>query len=204
MTDKAYQINRDYSADAAKIAEWFAPALEKLKASGYNLNISGGVLQKLRTTAGLEDELSFMQDIYNKLDLSVNFINLGSLRPLGISQPWISRVRMAPFNPEIDKIFDYTLPERGCLMYIPISGTHPTTNIKWIDSATKVIESEKNKKNYAIEEDTFFPDSPIIVRASQACIFDNRFNQDYMFFIQIGFDDNPSYEEVVEKFSKLA
>jgi hypothetical protein len=66
-----------------------------------------------------------------------------------------------------------------------------------------VWEEEKDKKTYGIEEDTFFPDAPIIVQAGQACIFDNRFNSETMYFIQIGFDDNPSFNEVVEKFSKL-
>ena len=199
--EKAFQITRDYSGDVEKFNEWFADEIEASKASANNFTLITNLLRKIRMTQGLEESLQFVNDIFDS-GMSVNFINIGMCKPFSISVPWINRVRFQPFNPAVDKIFDYSLPERHCLLNVTLRGYHPTSNIKWISEQVK--EEEKFTKEYGIEEDTFMPEGGYVVRANQACMFDNRFNSDYLFFIQLGFDDNPTYEEVKEKFSKLA
>jgi hypothetical protein len=202
--EKAFQIARDYSGDVARFNEWFATDLEKVKENKVNFYLITLILRKLRMTQGLVDSVDFMGDIYDKMGLGVDFINIGHIKPFSISTPWINRIRSTPFNPAVDKIFDYSLPARNCLLNISLKGVHPTSNIKWVDPKELVTEEEKFKKLYGIEEDTFMPEGAYLVQANQACIFDNRFNPDHLYFIQVGFENNPTYDEVKAKFQALA
>jgi hypothetical protein len=200
--EKAHPIQKNYSTDVENFNSWFAADMEQVKKSTLNFNPITGLLRKVRMTPGIEGQIEILNDLED-LGLSVELLNIVNLKPFSISIPWQGRIRTTPFNPLVDKIFDYDLPARECTLNLTLAG-HPTSNVKWISKDVIVTDADKNKRDFSIEEDTFIPDGAWIMRGDQVVMFDNRFNNEHLYFVQIGFENNPTYEEVKEKFSKLA
>ena len=199
--EKAHLIQKDYSVDQASFNKWFEADMEQVKKSTLNFNPITGLLRKIRMTPELQRQFDLLNDIED-LGLNIELLNIVNLKPFSISIPWQGRIRTSPFNPLVDKIFDYDLPARDCTVNLTLAG-HPTSNVKWISKETIVNDADKNRRDFPIDEDTFIPDGVWISRGDQVVMFDNRFNDQHLFFVQIGFENNPTYEEVKEKFSTL-
>ena len=197
-----FSLKKSYNIDGDKISEWFAEDIKSLKNAKPNMVVLPGILTKLRSTYGLENELEFIQDIYNDLELSVHMINMCVIKPLSPVYPWISKIRSEDFDPRKDRLFDHSLPTRNCMLYVPINRTK--SSIHWIDRSEHIVDEEIKTKKYNIIETTEFNDSALIVRSDTACMFDNTKNPDYLLFLQIAFDDNPTFLEIVEKYWKLS
>jgi hypothetical protein len=199
--EKAHPIQKNYSTDVANFNSWFAADMEQVKKSTLNFNPITGLLRKVRMTPGIEGQIEILNDLED-LGLPIELLNIVNVKPFSISIPWQGRIRTTPFNPIVDKIFDYDLPARECTLNLTLAG-HPTSNVKWISKNVIVTDADKNKRDFDLDEDTFIPEGAWIMRGDQVVMFDNRFNDQHLFFVQIGFENNPTYEEVKEKFSKL-
>lgn len=199
--EKAYPIQKNYSTDVENFNQWFSYDMEQIKKATLNFNPITGLLRKVRMTPGIEGQVELLNDL-EELGLTIELLNIVNLKPFSISIPWQGRIRTTPFNPTVDKIFDYDLPARGCTLNLTLA-CHPTSNVKWISRDVVVRDEDKNKRDFPIEEDTFIPEGAWIMRGDQVVMFDNRFNSEHLYFVQIGFEGNPTYEEVKEKFSKL-
>lgn len=195
--EKAYLIQKNYSNDVANINQWFAADMEQVKKSTVNFNPITALLRKVRMTPDIQGQIEILEDL-ESLGLAVEFLNIINLKPFSISIPWQGRIRTTPFNPIVDKIFDYDLPARECTLNLTLAG-HPTSNVKWISKDVIVTDAEKNKRDFPIEEDTFIPEGAWLMRGDQVVMFDNRFNNEHLYFVQIGFENNPTYETVKEK-----
>jgi len=200
--EKVYQISKDYSNDVANFKDWFGADMTQVKNSELTFNMITALIRKIRMTPGLAEQIDIMNDL-EEVGLRVEIFNIINVKPFGLSIPWQGRYRVAPFKPGIDKIFDPKIPPRGCFLNVTLFG-HPTSNVKWISPDVVVTVAEKDRRDFPVEEDTFIPEGAWLATGDQVVMFDNRFNDEHLFFVQIGFDGNPSYEEVVEKLKKLA
>lgn len=200
--EKVYQISKDYSNDVANFKEWFDHEMNQVKSSPLTFNLITALIRKIRMTPGLVEQIDIFNDIEEVAGLRIEIFNIINVRPFGLSIPWQGRYRVAPFKPGVDKIFDPKIPARGCFLNVTVS-SHPTSNVKWISPDVVVTDAEKDRRDFPVEEDTFIPEGAWLASGEQVVMFDNRFNDEHLFFIQIGFDGNPSFEEVKEKLSKL-
>jgi hypothetical protein len=199
--EKAHLIQKNYSTDVENFNKWFAADMEQVKKLTLNFNPITGLLRKIRMTPDLQGQFELLNHIED-IGLNIELLNIVNLKPFSISIPWQGRIRTTPFNPAVDKIFDYDLPARQCLFNLTLA-SHPTSNVKWISKDVIVKDEDRNKRDFPLDEDTFIPEGAWMMRGDQVVMFDNRFNSEHLYFVQIGFENNPTYEEVKEKFSKL-
>lgn len=197
--EKIYQIEKDYSSDVEKFKEWFGADMEQVKKSTLNFNPITGLLRKVRMTPGIEEQIMFVEDIFNLGGLTIELININNVKPFSMSIPWQGRMRTTPFNPVVDKIFDYDLPARNCMFNLTLSNNAVST-IKWISQDVIITDEEKTRRDFALDDETLIPEGAFLTRGDYAVMYDNRFNDQHLFFVQVGFEGNPTFEEVKEKF----
>ena len=206
MTDRVYHINRDYSQDVKNICEWFADDMEESKKqTNYYVTVNARVLQEIMDSIGLDEDLEFMTDIYQRLDLTIDYISIVRLSPWGITGPSIIKIRDRKLDRAVDKIFDPTLQNRNCVLVIPLQGFDASADIRWIDKRVQLTDADLQRKNFnqSIVEVTRMGKDPFLMRSDQAIQYTNLQNPNYFYFMQIGFECNPAYEEVKYKFYKL-
>lgn len=200
--EKIFVLNNDYSGDIEKIKEWYAPDIEQSKAlKNFFVVVTPYILLELQGTPGLEYDLDFMCDIYDRTDLTVGFISLVRVAPFVKTGPWLSKFRTKVLS-EGDKIFDDAVPNRHCTIIVPLIQSEITA-FHWINSETKLNEGDIYKKFFDIVDLTYVPNRPFLLRGDQAVLIDNQSSSGYFYFLQIGFECNPTYEEVKEQFLRL-
>ena len=206
MTDRVYRINRNYSEDVKNFNVWFESDMERSKQQTTNYAIvNAKVYQDILNSVGLYEDIEFMSDIYNHLDLTIDYMSIVQLSPTSSTGPSIIKIRDRSYNKTTDKIFDYTLPNRNCVLVIPLQGFDESSSIKWISKQKQLTDNDLHKKDFSgsIVEVTEIGKTPFLMRADQAIQYTNLQNPNYFYFLQIGFERNPAYEEVKYKFYKL-
>jgi hypothetical protein len=206
MTDLVYAINRDYSQDVKNINEWYAHdvAQSKLEKNFYVI-VNARVLQEIQDSIGLQEDMQFMEDIYDRMDMTVDYISLVRISPWAITGPSIIKIRDRAFDPSTDQIFDHRLQNRNCVMVVPLQGFDDSVNIRWISKRLALTDRDLLTKNFSgnIAAVTKMGQQPFLMRSDQAIQYANLENPNYFYFLQIGFERNPAYEEVKYKFHKL-
>lgn len=180
-----HYLNNTYQQDYSNILEWFS---EDIKQRVGHTGIIGGMLPRIRATWGLEDEIEFVRDIYGA-GLSIEYISIFWVDAGMRTLPWSQKIRTKPYTPN-DVFFDSSLPDRKCLLVIGEGGV-----IQWIDG--NVTDSTR-KNTFPISETSRITGS-FVCPVDRPMYFNNVKNNNTLFMIHVGFEGNPSYEEVLEK-----
>lgn len=206
MNDLVYFINKDYSQDVKNINEWYAREMEKSEQQkNFYVIVNSEVLSEIRASIGLQEDIEFMEDIYDHVDLTFDYISLIRISPGTATGPSITKIRKKSYDKSVDQLFDPSLPNRNCTLVIPLQGFDDSANINWISKRLVLSDKDISRKNFDdhIVEVTKIGQTPFLMRADQAIQYTNLQNPNYFYFLQIGFEQNPTYEEVKYKFYKF-
>ena len=200
-----HSIGQRYSNDVTSFNGWFADEMEKVKTSPNSLNAISYIMKKLRVSAGLVDTVGFLNDIYDNMDLSVDYINIMHMKPNGTTGIWTAKIRKTPMIFGVDNMFDPALPTRNVMLFVPLKDT-AGLKVKWLDaeiSNSIVGPGFVPSTAFTFNEYTDIGSDSFIVDTTCKCMFDNSQNANHSYFLQIGFEGNPTFEEVKNKFEIL-
>lgn len=200
-----YSLGDRYSQDAVNFISWFSAEMEGAKQNPYMMSAIPYIMRKIRSTPGLVDTVGFLNDIYDRMDMAVDYVNIMCLRPGGTTGIWAEKVRSAP-TPGVNNLYDPGLPDRNILLFVPMLGINDSLKIHWISqedsrkvSGAKMLPST----GFSFEETTVFGSDSFIADVTRRCVFDNSTNSDYAYFLKIGFEENPTFEQVKSKLETL-
>lgn len=206
MNNTYYNLGNRYAGDVANFNEWFAAEMETSKDSRMSLNAISYIMKKLRLTPGLVDTIEFLNDIYDRLELSVDYINIMHIKPGAVTSIWAAKMRSRPMIFGVDNMYDPALANRNAMMFIPLSGANDLLKVQWLsqeDSDAIVGPEPEMAMGHTFESFTSIDIDAFIVDINRKCMYDNKANSNHAFFLQIGFEGNPSFEEVKAKFETL-
>jgi hypothetical protein len=179
-----------------KFSQWFALHIDRTtKTNPYAFQVISYAWDNIRISPGVFDELQFLQDIYNKSKLTVEFVNVVQIQPLTTTAPKIQKYRIGEHVPIM---FDPDALDRHCLLHIPLGGYSPKCTVNWVNKSEKITDDDmyNRQRTYAVETVSAWPNRPVLMRSDQAVMYNNSGNSTYWRFVQVGFEANPTYEEV--------
>lgn len=200
-----YSIGQRYNNDVDNFNTWFADEMEKAKTGPNSLTAISYIMRKLRLTPGLVDTVGFLNDIYGTLNLSVDYINIMHMKPNNVTGIWTAKIRNAPMVFGVDNMYDPALPTRKVMLFIPLKDTTGLT-VRWLDAKTSdtvVGPGLVSATAFTFANHTEVGKDAFIVDTTCKCMFDNSANPNHCNFLHIGFEGNPSFEEVKAKFETL-
>jgi hypothetical protein len=200
-----HSVGQRYSNDVDNFNVWFADEIEKAKSSPNSLTAISYIMKKLRLTPGLVDTVGFLNDIYDTLNLSVDYINIMHMKPNSVTGIWTAKIRNAPMVFGVDNMYDPALPTRKAMLFVPLNGTTNLT-VRWLDteaSDSVVGPGFVPATNFTFADHTDVGQDAFIVDTTRKCMFDNSGNPNHCDFLHIGFEGNPTFEQVKAKFEML-
>ena len=200
-----YNIGQRYNEDVANFNNWFADEISKAKSSPNSLTAISYIMKKLRLTPGLVDTVGFLNDIYDTLGLSVDYINIMHMKPNSVTGIWTAKIRNAPMVFGVDNMYDPALPTRKVMLFVPLNGT-TGLKVRWLDAETSdtvVGPGFVPATNFTFPKQTEVGQDAFIVDTTCKCMFDNSANANHCDFLHIGFEGNPTFEEVKARFEML-
>lgn len=205
MKQTYYSLGSRYQEDVKNFNDWFHSEMEAIKSDGRLMASVSYIMRKLRSTPGLIDTVEFLNDIYDKMEMSVNHINIMRLTPGAVTGVWTEKIRPAPMTSS-DYFYDPDLPDRKSLLIIPLSNTADLLKIHWLSwndsnaiTGPKIVPSA----GMVFEETTVFGNDSFLVDSTRKCVFDNKDNPGYAYFLKVGLEDNPTFEQVKSKLETL-
>ena len=202
---KYHSVGQRYSNDIDNFNVWFADEIEKAKSAAGSLTAISYIMKKLRLTPGLVDTIGFLNDIYDTMNLSVDYINIMHMKPNSTTGIWTAKIRNAPMVFGVDNMYDPALPTRNVMLFVPLRDT-TSLQIKWLDAETSdsvVGPGFVPATNFNFVDITDVGTDSFIVDTSRKCMFDNSANLNHCDFLQIGFEGNPTFDQVKAKFEML-
>lgn len=200
--ENIFLLKKNYAEDTQKFKDWFPAEFEKLAQSKMFLSQNFQLMNQVRQTAGLVDTIDFMNDIYDRLGLSIDYAGLCCIKPNIVTPPALGKYRTKFFEPGKDKIFDDSLPNRKCRLHIPV-GNNNNLKIMWIDRSENITDENRLNGTFKIESFDVIPPTAYLIAQPGPYKYNNKDNNDYVFFIEVGFENNPDFEFVREKFNSL-
>lgn len=194
----------EYHSDMSKFNQWFALHIDKTsKTSRDAFQVISYAWEAIRVSPGLFNELEFLQDIYDKSDLTVEFVNVVQIQPFTTTSPKIQKYRTGEHVPIM---FDPAALDRHCLLHIPMAGHNPRCTVNWVSNSEQITDSDmyNYQRVYTLETVSSWPDKTVLMRSNQPVMYNNSGNSNYWRFVQVGFEANPTYEEVKSFYLSLA
>jgi hypothetical protein len=206
MSSLIYNIGNRYSNDITNFNEWFKDEMEHAKSGPTNVNVITYIMKKLRLSPGLVDTIGFLNDIYDELGMSVDYINIMHVKPQTSSVIWTSKMRTKPLVYGVDNMYDPALPTRNVMMFVPLTKIDGEFYIRWLsqaDSDNVVGPNEEQAKGHVFPEHFNVTTDAFLSNMNRKCFYDNRANNEHFYWLLVGFEGNPSFEEVKAKFETL-
>jgi hypothetical protein len=200
--ENIFLLKKSYTQDILNFNTWFESEIKNLKSVKMNPAVNFETLNLIRLSPGLVDTIEFMNDIYDKLDMAVDYIGLFCIKPNTITPPLNSKYRTKFFNPTVDKIFDNSIPDRKCKLHIPITSN---TNLKMLslDPTDIVTDENRFQGTFKVVKIDDVPHGPFLFSPLGNIKYNNKDNNDYIVYVEIGFQNNPDFEVVKGKFKSL-
>lgn len=185
-----------YYSDMAKFSQWFSGHIDRItKTNPYAYQVISYAWEAIRVSPGIFDELQFLQDIYDRSDLTVEFVNVVQVRPFMSTKP---RIQMYRTGNHVPIMFDPDALDRHCLLHIPMAGHNPLCTVNWVSKSEKITDRDMDDHHrvYSVETVSKWPNRTVLMRSDQPVIYNNSGNPNYWRFVQVGFEANPTYDEV--------
>jgi hypothetical protein len=191
-------LKKQFNTDLINFLDWFDYDIKENQKRNPAFFILTGLINKIRMSQGLEENTEFMNDVHNSNNLSIEFINMYYLGPGKKTFPNILKMRTVPFRVGIDKVFDHTLETRKCILCIPLNNN---TSLEYIDDLEHVDDTNLTR-SFKIDTILEVGDWPFIMPVNTPFYFSNLKSTKPLYMLQIGFDCNPSIDEVYDQLSK--
>lgn len=194
--EKFSRFNFVYQSDIDKFKEWSAHLCnEAERLSPYSFSSVAKFWTDIRSTPGLQDELDFIVDIYDKFDMGIEFINLFHVPPYQISLPRLIKYRRDGLAPV--STFDPDAVNRNCILYLPFDNVGAESSIQWVSKDEVITDLDLLKSRaYKIEETTKVENHMLLLRGDQPVVYNNVGNKNFWRFLLVGFEGNPTYDEI--------
>ena len=203
---KSYSLENKYQKDVDNLNEWFSNELQNVQMnSKKGFNVITLVLKKIRQTPGLSESLDFLNDIYNQ-ELFPEYMNIIHIKPKITTKVWTSKVRSAPMVFGKDNLYDPALPTRKVLALMPLVPADNLLKIHWLsksDSDSITGPEPVPADNFIFEESVFINDHCVVLDTSNMIVFDNSENSNHVCLLQMAFEQNPEFGEVVSTLKRI-
>lgn len=202
--EKFCSFSINYDNDIGKFNQWFSAHIARTtKTNPHAFQIISHAWDSIRVSPGIFDELQFLVDIYDKSDLTVEFVNVVQVRPFITTKPRIQKYRLGNHKPIM---FDPDALDRHCLLHIPLSGYNVASTVNWISKSEKITDEDlgDHQRGYTVETVSPWTNQIILMRSDQPVMYNNSGNPEYWRFVQVGFEANPTYDEVKSFYLSLA
>jgi hypothetical protein len=199
--ENIFALTKNYAQDAQQIMDWFPVIVNDLKSSKLGLARNESLLRLIRQTPGLIDTVDFMNDIYDKLELSAAYIALCCIKPSMVTAPMLARARGANYDPTKDKQFDETVPSRKCRLHIPVT-VQNNLQVQWIDPTENITDENRFKVPFKSVGSEVVPNLAYLI-APGPYRYINTENSEHIYYVEVGFENNPDFETIKGKFNSL-
>ena len=199
--ENIFALTKNYAQDAQQIMDWFPVVVNDLKSSKLGLARNESLLRHIRQTPGLIDTVDFMNDIYDKLELSAAYIALCCIKPSIVTVPILAKARTDTFDPTKDRQFDATVPNRKCRLHIPVT-VQNNLQVQWIDPTENITDKNFFNGPFRTVGSELVPDSAYLI-APGPYRYINTENSEHIYYVEVGFENNPDFEEIKGKFNSL-
>lgn len=96
---------------------------------------------------------------------------------------------------------DEKVPSRKCRLHIPVTA-HNNLQVQWIDPTENITDENFFNGSFRTIGSEVVPDSAYLI-APRPYRYINTENTEHIYYVKVGFENNPDFETIKGKFNSL-